>query len=212
VSRSAKVRKAASPRLPQWTLCLVVHVVIQSILAAETGLKSRLKQASNRRGQPRNELKTLETDLGGRNRLDFRTVRPRVQIPGPRPDFEFRAHVSHIANTNISGRAEILADSNESPLRKISKRRPAACAIAPAMRKVSPAVCRIEERTSRRYSGRPARRRASPSSAFLSGFAKRADRIAMETVRDGSSSRTRSATTLASSPWPRLASAAACKT
>jgi hypothetical protein len=33
----------------------------------------------------RNELKTLENGLGGRNRLDFGTVRPRVQIPGPRP-------------------------------------------------------------------------------------------------------------------------------
>src|ERR1700674_1041675 len=78
--------------------------------------------------------------------------------------------------------------------------------------KVSRAVFRIEERMSRRYSRRPARRRASPSSAFLSGLAKRADRIAIETVRDGSSSSTRSVTTLASSLWPRLASAAACKT
>ena len=31
------------------------------------------------------ELKTLENGLGGRDRLDFGTVRPRVQIPGPRP-------------------------------------------------------------------------------------------------------------------------------
>src|SRR5712692_10565126 len=29
--------------------------------------------------------KTLEIDLGGRGRLDFRTVRPGFQIPGPRP-------------------------------------------------------------------------------------------------------------------------------
>ena len=40
VSRSAKVRKAASTRLPRYTLCVAVHVVIQSILVAETGLKS----------------------------------------------------------------------------------------------------------------------------------------------------------------------------
>jgi hypothetical protein len=33
----------------------------------------------------RNELKTRENSLGGRNRVDFGTVRPRVQIPGPRP-------------------------------------------------------------------------------------------------------------------------------
>jgi hypothetical protein len=37
-----------------------------------------------------------------------------------------------------------------------------------------------------RYSARPARSSASPSSAFLSGFAKRADRTAVETVRVGS--------------------------
>lgn len=40
--------------------------------------------------------------------------------------------------------------------------------------------------TPRHYSGRPVRSSASPSSAFLSGFAKRADRIAVETVRAGS--------------------------
>jgi hypothetical protein len=56
---------------------VVVDVVIQSILAAET--------APNRRGQPRNDLKILEIDLGGRNRSDFGTVRPQVQIAGPRP-------------------------------------------------------------------------------------------------------------------------------
>jgi hypothetical protein len=38
---------------------------------------------------PRNELKTLENVLGGRDRLDFGTVRPRVQIPGPRPKSEY---------------------------------------------------------------------------------------------------------------------------
>ena len=30
------------------------------------------------------EVKTLEINLGGRDRPDFGTVRPRVQIPGPR--------------------------------------------------------------------------------------------------------------------------------
>jgi hypothetical protein len=39
---------------------------------------------------PRIDLKTLEIDLGGRDRPDFGTVRPRVQIPGPRPKPEFR--------------------------------------------------------------------------------------------------------------------------
>jgi hypothetical protein len=31
----------------------------------------------------RNDLKPVEEDLGGRDRLNFGTVRPRVQIPGP---------------------------------------------------------------------------------------------------------------------------------
>ena len=44
-----------------------------------------MKRAGNQPVSPRNELKTLKERLGGRNRLDFGTVRPRVQIPGPRP-------------------------------------------------------------------------------------------------------------------------------
>ena len=44
-----------------------------------------MKMAQNRRASSLNELKTLENGLGGRDRLDFGTVRPRVQIPGPRP-------------------------------------------------------------------------------------------------------------------------------
>jgi hypothetical protein len=34
------------------------------------------------------DLKALEINLGGRDRPDFGTVRPRVQIPGPRPKSE----------------------------------------------------------------------------------------------------------------------------
>jgi hypothetical protein len=41
--------------------------------------------ARNRLLSKRNQLKTFEKDLGGRDRLEFGTVRPRVQIPGPRP-------------------------------------------------------------------------------------------------------------------------------
>jgi hypothetical protein len=37
-----------------------------------------------------NELKPFDNGCGGRDRLDFQTVRPRVQIPGPRPVFDFR--------------------------------------------------------------------------------------------------------------------------
>jgi hypothetical protein len=35
------------------------------------------------------DLTTLENGLGGRESADFGTVRPRVQIPGPRPNFEY---------------------------------------------------------------------------------------------------------------------------
>jgi len=44
-----------------------------------------LKRARNRWLDRRNELKTVANDLGGRDRSDFGTVRPRVQIPGSRP-------------------------------------------------------------------------------------------------------------------------------
>jgi hypothetical protein len=44
-----------------------------------------MKRAGNQPVSPRNELKSLESGLGGRNRLDCGTVRPRVRIPGPRP-------------------------------------------------------------------------------------------------------------------------------
>ena len=42
-----------------------------------------MKQTWNHPMSSRNELKTCEIGLGGRNSLDFGTVRPRVQIPGP---------------------------------------------------------------------------------------------------------------------------------
>ena len=50
-----------------------------------------MKPVENRPASSRNELKTFEIGPSGRNRLDFGTVRPRVQIPGPRPisDLEF---------------------------------------------------------------------------------------------------------------------------
>src|SRR5712692_11518716 len=34
---------------------------------------------------PQNEVARVETSFGGQDRPDFGTVRPRVQIPGPRP-------------------------------------------------------------------------------------------------------------------------------
>jgi hypothetical protein len=53
-----------------------------------------LAQKSSRNS--RNDLKTCEIGLGGRDRLDFGTVRPRVQIPGPRPKLALRL-VKHAA-------------------------------------------------------------------------------------------------------------------
>ncbi len=38
------------------------------------------------------DLKTREIRLSGRDRLDFGTVRPRVQIPGPRPNFRIHTY------------------------------------------------------------------------------------------------------------------------
>jgi uncharacterized membrane protein YbhN (UPF0104 family) len=43
------------------------------------------KSVANAYPTARIDLKRPEIDLGGRKRLDFGTVRPRVQIPGPRP-------------------------------------------------------------------------------------------------------------------------------
>ena len=58
-------------------LHVVVHVVIRRKNPANL-------DAYRRRG--RNfDAKTLKTDPSGRNVLEFGTVRPRVQIPGPRP-------------------------------------------------------------------------------------------------------------------------------
>ena len=38
-----------------------------------------------------NELKTIEIVLVDEDRLDFGAMRPWVQIPGPRPDLEFKS-------------------------------------------------------------------------------------------------------------------------
>src|ERR1700681_654586 len=43
------------------------------------------------RSMSRIDLKTLANGLRGRDRPDFGPVRPRVQIPGPRPISEFRS-------------------------------------------------------------------------------------------------------------------------
>ena len=63
-----------------------------------------MKLVRDRPAKPRNELKAFEIDLGGRDRSDFGTVRPRVQIPGPRPKSEF----SLIPSTRVSDDSVVL--------------------------------------------------------------------------------------------------------
>jgi hypothetical protein len=62
---------------------VVLHVVILSISVDEIALKMPGRCLGN-------ELKTLEIGLGGRNRLDFGTVRPSsdsgLALPGPTND------------------------------------------------------------------------------------------------------------------------------
>ena len=47
----------------------------------------------------RTEPKTLEIGLGGRDRLHFGTVRPRVQIPGPRPILYSKPAISGVVRS-----------------------------------------------------------------------------------------------------------------
>ena len=61
---------------------VVLHVVI--------GVKIRPNLDGPSASAYRIELKRNEILTAGRNVVWFGTVRPRVQIPGPRPDFEFK--------------------------------------------------------------------------------------------------------------------------
>jgi hypothetical protein len=58
--------------------------------SSDRGGRNRLKSSENVWRSHRNQLKTHEIGLDGRDRRDFGTVRPRVQIPGPRPRIVFR--------------------------------------------------------------------------------------------------------------------------
>src|SRR5450759_129362 len=55
-----------------------------------------MKPAWNHQLSSRNELKTPEIGLGGQDRLHFGTVRPRVQIPGPRPFSYSKSTISNV--------------------------------------------------------------------------------------------------------------------
>src|SRR5436190_23979579 len=78
---TTRLRRAGAVRV-------VLHVVI------------RRKKASNldaATGSVRTfEQKSIVSAFSGRNSSEFGTVRPRVQIPGPRPVFEFRVVVSRL--------------------------------------------------------------------------------------------------------------------
>ncbi len=45
------------------------------------------------------QLKHFEIGLSGRDRLDFGTVRPRVQIPGPRPFLYSKSAISGVVES-----------------------------------------------------------------------------------------------------------------
>jgi hypothetical protein len=51
------------------------------------------------------DLKTLENGLGGRDRPDFGTVRPRVQIPGPRPKLGFKPGAAAVLKVSLRSAA-----------------------------------------------------------------------------------------------------------
>ena len=57
-----------------------------------------MKMGLNRGLSSRNELETIKTRLSGRNRLDFGTVRPRVQIPGPRPSLYSKSAIPEVVS------------------------------------------------------------------------------------------------------------------
>src|SRR6266852_7240671 len=71
-----------------------------------------MKRVANRPMRARNELKTRENGRGGRNRLDFGTVRPRVPIPGPRPKIVFKSRSSPAPSSarGVTGRSQIFLE------------------------------------------------------------------------------------------------------
>jgi len=62
---------------------------------------SWLKRRSERLVSLAIESKTLEISLGARDRPDFGTVRPRVQIPGPRPSLYSKSAISESLRSQL---------------------------------------------------------------------------------------------------------------
>jgi hypothetical protein len=75
-----------------------------------------MKLAWNHPVSSRNELKTRENGLGGRKGLDFGTVRPRVQIPGPRPTVPFRTR-DLLSQLNVVAMMSCCSNPNQLPAR-----------------------------------------------------------------------------------------------
>ena len=67
--------------------------VMDALLADQLGRGAAKRDCSTRRQSAKvdaaTELKMHDNVVGGRDRPDFGTVRPRVQIPGPRPKSEY---------------------------------------------------------------------------------------------------------------------------
>ena len=82
IGRSDQAGQARLDGLNRFTwvaFCVVVHVVILVTLVAKTGLNRLVRFPTC--------LKSLDIDLGGRDRLDFGTVRPPGSNPGPPTNF-----------------------------------------------------------------------------------------------------------------------------
>src|SRR6266581_6764214 len=87
---------------------VVVHVEIRALQTA--------RNRSNWHTQPANRVKTAQNDLHGRNRSEFGTVRPRVQIPGPRPNFECSSRQADVLRFSRLARWASLNDGRTTAL------------------------------------------------------------------------------------------------
>src|SRR5436190_21166255 len=57
------------------------------------------------------ELKPTDSAVSGRNVSEFGTVRPRVQIPGPRPKIVFKSRSSPApSSARVTGRSQIFLE------------------------------------------------------------------------------------------------------
>ena len=68
---------------------VVLRVVIQGTIEARSGSNTLVEELEM-------NSKPLKLVFGGRDRVDFGTVRPRGQIPGPRPILYSKSTISNV--------------------------------------------------------------------------------------------------------------------